>query len=138
MASSRQRNETGTGNGYALSDMKDRAKVVPDIYGNISPSESQERIIKGNKIQATVTTTRSRSASLGGSDELPMQGITVTTDVNKSQQDIITTTICSAITMPESGRITNASPGEMIHNFLEVISMAVRHQNFRPQSGPHL
>jgi hypothetical protein len=81
MASTRQRNDTGTGNGYALSDMKDRTKVVPDIYGNISPSESQERIIKGNKMQATVTTTRSRSASLGGSDELPMQGITVTTDV---------------------------------------------------------
>jgi hypothetical protein len=82
MAASRQRNETGTGNAYALSDMKDRTKVVPDIYGNISPSESQERIIKGNKTQATVTTTtRSRSASLGGSDELPIQGITVTTDV---------------------------------------------------------
>lgn len=81
LGSSRPRNETGNGNNYPLGDVKNGGKGVPDIYGNISPSESQEQIIKGGKIQAHVTTSRSRSGSASGSEELVLQGITVTTDV---------------------------------------------------------
>ncbi|KAH7408821.1 hypothetical protein DE146DRAFT_388802 [Phaeosphaeria sp. MPI-PUGE-AT-0046c] len=80
LGSSRPRNETGNGN-YHLSDVKHGGKGVPDIYGNISPSESQEQIIKGGKIQAHITTSRSRSGSASGSEDLVIQGITVTTDV---------------------------------------------------------
>lgn len=82
LGSSRPRNETGNGNNYPLGDVKSENKKVPDIYGNISPSESQEQIIKNGKIQAHVTTSRlSRSGSASGSEELVFQGITVTTDV---------------------------------------------------------
>lgn len=86
MASSRQRNEaSNNGNTYPLGDMKTGGKTTPDIYGNISPSESQEQIIKGGKIQAHVTTSRSRSGSTSGSEDLVLQGITVTTDVKISR-----------------------------------------------------
>jgi hypothetical protein len=79
-ASSRPRNGTGTGNNYALGDMRRDAKGPQDKYGEISPSESQEQIIKGGKTQTQVTV-RSRPESTSGSDDLVLQGITVTTDV---------------------------------------------------------
>lgn len=78
--SARPRNGTGTGN-YPLGEVKMTNKGVPDPYGSISPSESQERIIHGTKTGATVTTSRSRSGSHSGSDDLALQGITVRTDV---------------------------------------------------------
>lgn len=82
IGSSRPGNGTGNGNNYPLNDVKGESKKVPDIYGNISPSESQEQIIKNGKTQTHVTTTRlSRSGSASGSEELVFQGITVTTDV---------------------------------------------------------
>jgi len=68
------------GNNFPLSDMKNGAKGPPDAYGSISPSESQEQIIKGGKVEAHITT-RSRSESSDGSEDLILQGITVTTDV---------------------------------------------------------
>jgi hypothetical protein len=80
IGSSRPRNGTGTGNNYPLGDMRSGAKGHQDTYGEISPSESQEQIIKGGKIQAHVTS-RSRPGSMSGSDDLVLQGITVTTDV---------------------------------------------------------
>jgi hypothetical protein len=54
-------------------------------YGSVSPSESQERIIRGTKTETHVTVSRSRGASLAGSDDLVLQGITVTTDVKVSR-----------------------------------------------------
>jgi hypothetical protein len=79
--SHRPQNGTGTGNAYPLRDMKNGGKGTPDIYGNISPSESQEQIMQGAKNEAHVTTSHCRASSLSGSDELIIQGITVTTDV---------------------------------------------------------
>jgi hypothetical protein len=55
-------------------------KGAPDIYENISPSESQEQII-GVKNGTHVTTSNCRSGSISGSEDLILQGITVTTDV---------------------------------------------------------
>jgi hypothetical protein len=81
LASSRPRNATGTGNTYPLSDMKNGAKGTVTEYGSVSPSESQERIIRGTKAEAHVTVGRSRSGSLARSEDLVLQGITVTTDV---------------------------------------------------------
>ncbi|KAH5358932.1 hypothetical protein HBI49_140190 [Parastagonospora nodorum] len=71
---------TRTGNNFPLSDMKNGARGPADAYRNISPSESQEQIIKGGKVEAHITT-KSRPESSDGSDNLIMQGITVTTDV---------------------------------------------------------
>ncbi|KAF1836161.1 hypothetical protein BDW02DRAFT_629041 [Decorospora gaudefroyi] len=65
---------------YAMGGMK-TSKARPDAYGDVSPSESQERIIEAGKTVAHVTTSRSRGASISGSDDLVLQGITVTTDV---------------------------------------------------------
>jgi hypothetical protein len=79
--SSRPRNATGTGGAYPLGDMKNGANGTVTEYGSVSPSESQERIIRGAKTEAHVTTGRSRSGSLAGSEDLVLQGITVTTDV---------------------------------------------------------
>jgi hypothetical protein len=77
----RPRNATGTGSAYPLGDMKNGANGTVTEYGSVSPSESQERIIRGAKTEAHVTTGRSRSGSLAGSEDLVLQGITVTTDV---------------------------------------------------------
>jgi hypothetical protein len=74
------RPQDGTRNStYPLGAMKSGGKGAPDIYENISPSESQEQImgVKGTH----VTTSQCRSGSLSGSDDLIIQGITVTTDV---------------------------------------------------------
>jgi hypothetical protein len=52
------------------------------MYGvDISSSESQERIMERGKIVAHTTTSHSRSGSRDGSEDLVLQGITVTTDV---------------------------------------------------------
>jgi hypothetical protein len=81
LASSRPRNATGTGGTYPLSDMKNGTQGTVTEYGSVSPSESQERIIRGTKTEAHVTVGRSRSESLARSEDLILQGITVTTDV---------------------------------------------------------
>jgi hypothetical protein len=76
----------GTGNTYPLSNMKNGGKSVPDIYEDISPSESQEQIIQGAKSEAHVTTSNCRSGRSSASDDLILQGITVTTDVKIERQ----------------------------------------------------
>ncbi|KAH8726937.1 hypothetical protein GQ44DRAFT_678817 [Phaeosphaeriaceae sp. PMI808] len=82
LGSGRPRNETGTRSNYPLGDIKNGGKSGVDTYGgSISPNESQERIIKGAKAEVHVTTSQSRSESVSGSEDLVLQGITVTTDV---------------------------------------------------------
>ena len=61
--------------------MKSGTKGKPDMYPSISPTESQEHIIDGGKTSVHVTTSRNRSGSVSGSDDVILQGITVTTDV---------------------------------------------------------
>ncbi|CAO2647456.1 Nn.00g083780.m01.CDS01 [Neocucurbitaria sp. VM-36] len=78
---SRPRNGTGNGSAYPLDDMKSGVKGKPEMYPSISPSESQERIIEGAKTSVHVTSSRNRSGSGSGSDDIILQGITVTTDV---------------------------------------------------------
>ncbi|KAF1848181.1 uncharacterized protein K460DRAFT_364149 [Cucurbitaria berberidis CBS 394.84] len=82
LGASRPRNKTANGNTYPMGDVKTGGRGRPDTYASISPSESQERIIEGAKTSAHVTTTsRSRSGSASGSEDIAMQGIKVTTDV---------------------------------------------------------
>jgi hypothetical protein len=81
LGTSRPRNATGNGSNYPLDNLKSGAKGNIAEYGSVSPSESQERIIRGAKTEAHVTSGRSRSGSLTGSEDLVFQGITVTTDV---------------------------------------------------------
>jgi hypothetical protein len=76
------RPQNGTNNNrtsYPMGNMVG-GKGVPDIHENISPSESQEQII-GAKNGTHVTTSNCRSGSISGSEDLILQGITVTTDV---------------------------------------------------------
>lgn len=79
---SRQRKGTGNGTGsYPLGDMKSVGKGRSDTFASISPSESQERIIEDTKADTQVTTNATRGGSISGSEDLALQGITVTTDV---------------------------------------------------------
>lgn len=64
---------------YPLGEVTNGGKGKPDMYVSISPSESQEYIIGGARTDAQITASWNRNA--GGSDDLSMQGITVTTDV---------------------------------------------------------
>jgi hypothetical protein len=66
---------------FALEDMKTGGKIVTDTCLDVSPSESQERIIGEGKTSTRVTTDRLRSESLSESEDVGLQGITVTTDV---------------------------------------------------------
>ncbi|KAH7090831.1 hypothetical protein FB567DRAFT_590204 [Paraphoma chrysanthemicola] len=83
MGGSRMRNDATAGDSehYALEDVKVSAKGKGDTYVDISPSESQERIVAGAKSHSYITTTRQRSGSTSESEEYILQGITVTTDV---------------------------------------------------------
>jgi hypothetical protein len=85
LGSSRPQNAAGNGGSYPLGDVKSGARGTVTEYGSVSPSESQERIIRGTKTETHVTVSRSRGASLAGSDDLVLQGITVTTDVKVSR-----------------------------------------------------
>jgi hypothetical protein len=83
-----RRNGTGGGHpSYAMGDIKSGSRK-PDIYGaDISPSESQERIIvERGKTVAHITTSHSRSGSREGSEDLVLHGITVTTDVKVERE----------------------------------------------------
>jgi hypothetical protein len=84
--SHRPQDGTGTGNTYPLANMKNGGKGAPDIYEDISPSESQEQIIHGAKSEAHVITSTFRSGRSSASDDLILQGITVTTDVKISRE----------------------------------------------------
>jgi hypothetical protein len=69
-----------------MGDMKS-GKGKPGMYGaEISLSESQERIMEGGKTVAHVTTSHSRSESRDESEDLGLQGITVTTDVKVERE----------------------------------------------------
>ncbi|KAL5119255.1 hypothetical protein ACEQ8H_002742 [Pleosporales sp. CAS-2024a] len=84
-ANSRPGVEPQSGNNYPMEDLRSHKKGPHDTYGYVSPSESQEQIIKGGKTEAVITT-RSRPDSSGGSDHGGLQGITVTTDVKVVRQ----------------------------------------------------
>ncbi|KAI4934946.1 hypothetical protein J4E85_002808 [Alternaria conjuncta] len=77
---SRPCNGTGARNSYAMSGLRSGAKGRIESLGDISPSESQERIMEGSKTVAQVTTSRPRS-SRSVSEDLGSPGIRVTTDV---------------------------------------------------------
>ena len=66
---------------FALNELKTKAKGKADAYVSISPSESQERIMDGPKMDARVSVGKGRSGSVSGSDDIIIQGIMVTTDV---------------------------------------------------------
>ncbi|KAF2023136.1 hypothetical protein EK21DRAFT_81577 [Setomelanomma holmii] len=82
LGGSRLRNEATDqdSKAYALEQMKTNRNGKPDTYADISPSESQERMVGGAKSEAYVTTAKKRSGSASGSEDLVLQGITVTTD----------------------------------------------------------
>lgn len=77
---SRPCNGTGARNSYAMSGLRSGAKGRIESLGDISPSESQERIMEGSKTVAQVTTSRPCS-SRSVSEDLGSPGIRVTTDV---------------------------------------------------------
>jgi hypothetical protein len=64
-----------------MGDVKSSKKGVRETYASISPSESQEQIIGGTTTKARVETNLSGRKSPNGSDDMALQGITVTTDV---------------------------------------------------------
>jgi hypothetical protein len=86
--SGRSGRRNGTGGSHAMGDIKSGSRK-PDMYGaEISLSESQERIMEERgKTVAHITTSHSRSGSRDGSEDLVLQGITVTTDV-KVERDL--------------------------------------------------
>jgi hypothetical protein len=77
---SRPRDGTGVSNSYAMNALRNGAKGKADVLADISPSESQERIMEDTKTGAHIITSRPRSSS-SSSEDLVLQGITVTTDV---------------------------------------------------------
>lgn len=76
--------ETGnhSARAYHLTDMRSTNKGTRETNSSISPSESQEHIIGGTKTQTHATTDMSGSKSTSVSDDLELQGIKVTIDVD--------------------------------------------------------
>ncbi|KAF2993219.1 hypothetical protein E8E13_000910 [Curvularia kusanoi] len=74
--------ESGLRGGYRMGDVTVSKKGVRETYASISPSESQEQIIGGTKIEAHVTTSTSGRMSPEGNGESDLAGIKVTTDVH--------------------------------------------------------
>lgn len=64
-----------------MGDVTGSKTGVRETYASISPSESQEQIIQDARIEAHVTTNQGSRKSASGSDDLDLQGIRVTTDV---------------------------------------------------------